>query len=89
MLTFESALHQVDQRTASHDVLASERVLRLLIKFLDEIDRPRGGGSYNSASSNSSDGLVLKVRHGERKKCMCLNCISLDTYQQIRSVNAE
>lgn len=62
MTTFKNALKQVDARSASHEVLACERVMRLLIKFLDEVDRPRGGLSYSSMSSSTWDGLSLKVR---------------------------
>lgn len=42
-------------------VVAFERVMRLLVKFLDEIDRPNGLPSYGTALHYSADEVPLKV----------------------------
>lgn len=48
MGTFEMALKADKTRSAGDacGVMACERVMRLLVKFLDEVDRPHGMPSY-------------------------------------------
>lgn len=64
MATIETAIGAADSTlTLSSDgVVVCERVMRLLVKFLEEVDRPAGGSrSYALIQNRSSDEVTLKV----------------------------
>lgn len=62
MATFENALRADGKGSpaAAYGMMACERVMRLLVKFLDEVDRPHGYPSYGTLHQ-SSDEATLKV----------------------------
>lgn len=63
MATFKTALQagEASKLPGAYGVMACERVMRLLVKFLDEVDRPHGMPSYGTLH-HPSDEVHLKVR---------------------------
>ncbi|CAM9534532.1 unnamed protein product, partial [Ectocarpus sp. 8 AP-2014] len=67
MTTFEAALKAFDSPSgggdgAAYGVVACERVMRLLVKFLDEVDSPTGAArSYVSVQTRDPEEVTLKV----------------------------
>ena len=61
MATFRTVMqNDVGSAGGSYGVMACERVMRLLVKFLDEVDRPSGARSYGLLH-HPADETTLKV----------------------------
>lgn len=87
MATIETALRAHDTTPmppSSDGAVACERVMRLLVKFVGEVDRPVGGSrSYAPVQNRNSDEFSLKVNYvwtvvykkGRKRRSIFVCCI--------------